>query len=81
MLFCTSVPNRSELTAQGSRYTAEERTWTGSKHTVYHVIAIHPVSWGVDRIHRKHSFSIVACSTVFTELLPGNALIKSVTIY
>jgi hypothetical protein len=25
--------------------------------------------------------SIVACWTMFTQLLPGNALIKSVTIY
>jgi hypothetical protein len=25
--------------------------------------------------------SIAACWTVFTELLPGNALIKSITIY
>jgi hypothetical protein len=25
--------------------------------------------------------SIVACRTVFTEMLPGNALIKSVTIF
>jgi hypothetical protein len=25
--------------------------------------------------------SVVACRTVFTELLPGNALIKSVTLY
>jgi hypothetical protein len=25
--------------------------------------------------------SIVACCTVFTELLPGNSLIKSVTVY
>jgi hypothetical protein len=29
----------------------------------------------------KTAYSTVACWTVFTELLPGNALIKSVTIY
>jgi hypothetical protein len=34
---------------------------------------------GADDIEKTASF-IVACWTVFTELLPGNALIKSVTI-
>jgi hypothetical protein len=35
---------------------------------------------GADDIENTAS-SIVACWTVFTELLPGNALIKSVTIF
>jgi hypothetical protein len=35
---------------------------------------------GVDNIENTTS-SIVTCWTVFTELLPGNELIKSVTIY
>jgi hypothetical protein len=46
----------------------------------YHVIAIQPVYWRVGRIYRNTSSSTVSCWTVFTELLPGDALIKSVTI-
>jgi hypothetical protein len=45
------------------------------------MIAIQPVYWRVGRIYRKHSFLYFACGTVFIELLPGNALIKSVTLY
>jgi hypothetical protein len=39
-----------------------------------------PPLFGVDDIENTAP-SIVACWTVFTELLPGNALIKSVTIH
>jgi hypothetical protein len=39
-----------------------------------------PPLLGTDDIENTFS-SIVACSTVLTELLPGKALIKSVTIY
>jgi hypothetical protein len=39
-----------------------------------------PPLLGADDIENTAS-SIVACWTVFTELLPGNALIKSVTIF
>jgi hypothetical protein len=39
-----------------------------------------PPQLGADDIENTAS-SIVACWTVFTELLPGNALIKSVTIF
>jgi hypothetical protein len=39
-----------------------------------------PVLLGADDVVNTAS-SVVACWTVFTELLPGNALIKSVTIY
>jgi hypothetical protein len=46
----------------------------------YHVIAIQPVYWRIGRTTENTASSIVACWTVFTKLLPRNALIKSVTI-
>jgi hypothetical protein len=88
---------RSELTAHGSRYVAAERTWTCSKHTLrdrypasllarrsdlektFHVITIHYCDVIADTENTVSS--IVACCTVFTELLPGNSLFKSVTIF
>jgi hypothetical protein len=40
-----------------------------------------PVCWHVDRTYgKKTASSIIACWTVFRELLPGNALLKSVTV-
>jgi hypothetical protein len=68
------VPIRSELTANGFRYIAAERTWTYSKHISRDR---YPSSLGSKE---NTASSIVACWTVFTELLPGNALIKSVML-
>jgi hypothetical protein len=59
-------------------YIADARTQTHSKH----------ITWSLSNQYTGASVgstedttsSIVACWTVFTELLPGNALIKSVTI-
>jgi hypothetical protein len=39
-----------------------------------------PPLLGADDIENR-ALSIVACWTAFTELVPGNALIKSVAIY
>jgi hypothetical protein len=90
------LPIRSELTAHGSRYIAAERTWTCSKHISRdrysasllgrrsdlqkscHVITIHCCNFTADT--ENTASSIVACWTVFTGLLLGNALIKSVKI-
>jgi hypothetical protein len=44
------------------------------------MIAIQPIYWLVGQIYRKHSSFIVACWTVFTELLPGNEFIKFVAM-
>jgi hypothetical protein len=56
-------------------YIAKE--WTRITGNTYHVITHRCVT--SPRI-RKTASCIVACWTVFTELLPGNALIKSVAI-
>jgi hypothetical protein len=59
-------------------YIAAERTWTYSKQISRDR---YPASLLARRSDlEKTASSIVACSIVFTELLPGNALIKSVTI-
>jgi hypothetical protein len=41
----------------------------------------HPLLRDVTADKEYTTSSIVECWTVFTELLPGNALIKSVTLY
>jgi hypothetical protein len=41
----------------------------------------HPPLRDVTADTESTAFSVVACWTVFTELLPGNALIKSVTLF
>jgi hypothetical protein len=79
-----SVPSRSpwirsELTAHDSRHIAAERTWSYSKHISrdrYPAIQLSRRS-----VLQKTASSIAVCWTVFTELLPGNVLIKSVTIF
>jgi hypothetical protein len=58
-------------------YIAAERTWTCSKHISRDT---EPIYWRVGQSYINTTFSIVACWTLFTELLPGNPLIKSVTI-
>jgi hypothetical protein len=72
------VSIRSELTVHGSRYIATD----GHRPTVNtcHAIAIQPVYGRVGRICRNTASSTVACWTVFTDQLSGNALIKSVTL-
>jgi hypothetical protein len=62
------------------QYIAEARPRIYSKY-ISCDIAIQPVYWRVGRIYTKHSAPIVECWTVFTKLLPGNALIKSVTLF
>jgi hypothetical protein len=65
----STPPPHSELISHDSCYIVTEGTWTYSKH--------------ISHDHYAASLlasSIVACWAVFTELLPDNALIKSVTI-
>jgi hypothetical protein len=58
-------------------YIAEERTRIIGKHMSRdHHQPLRDVTADTENT----AFSIVACWTVFTELLPGNALIKCVTI-
>jgi hypothetical protein len=58
-------------------YIAEERTWVYSKHITWSLSSQFICSL-VESTENTAS-SIVACWTVFTELLPGNAMMKSVT--
>jgi hypothetical protein len=72
------APIRFELSAQGSRYIAAEWTWTYSKHFTWS-LSSQSIGASVGTAENTAS-SVVACWTVFTELLPGNMLIKSVAL-
>jgi hypothetical protein len=60
-------------------YIVAERAWTYSTYITWS-LSNQSIGASVGSIENTAS-SIVACWTVFTELLPGNVLIKSVTIH
>jgi hypothetical protein len=66
------------VTALSLTYITAERTWTYCKHISRDRYPGNLLARRSDL--QKTTYSTVACWTVFTELLPGNALIKSVTI-
>jgi hypothetical protein len=69
------VPIRSEFTAHGSLYIAAKRTCiTGN--TCHVSITYCDVTADTENTASFNN----ACWTVFTELLPGNSLIKSVIL-
>jgi hypothetical protein len=84
------------VTCNSFTYIAEEQTWAYSKYIsrdhypasllvrlldlqkTHHVISVHCCDITTDT--EITASSIVACWIVFTDLLPGHALIKSITI-